>query len=114
MSNSIAFSETTTLNCIVDEDGNPVPEIPRSTEADYFYYEETVVDKMPAKKPPRDPESMLGKLKAIFKPPAVKAVEHLPKREGKFYHVDEQGRVIQTTVRRAYVNPGIGAFSGGF
>ncbi|PKS09837.1 hypothetical protein jhhlp_004460 [Lomentospora prolificans] len=109
-----SFDTTSKLYEILDEEGYPVAAIPKSTETDYFYYKERVVDKMPEKKVPRDPESALGKLKGLFKPPVVKAHERLPKREGKFYHIDNEGKIIETTVRRAYLKPGLNAFGGDF
>ncbi|KAF4837434.1 hypothetical protein CGCSCA4_v012000 [Colletotrichum siamense] len=38
---------------------------------------------------------------------STRAVEALPSTEGKTYHIDEQGRIIETTVRRAAVQKGI-------
>lgn len=70
---------------------------------DYHIVSTRVVKEIPksATKPPTDPKSTFGKLKNMLKPPVVKAVEALPSAEGKTYHVDEQGRIIETTVRRA-------------
>ncbi|KAK2039878.1 hypothetical protein LZ31DRAFT_65094 [Colletotrichum somersetense] len=72
------------------------------TPADNFHYVSTrVVKEMPRAKAPTDPKSRFGRLKNLLKPPVVKAVEALPSHEGKTYHVDEQGQVIETTARRA-------------
>jgi hypothetical protein len=101
---------------VLDEDGYPVDEIPVANESEksYFYYETKVVDKMPEQKAVRakNTTSKLGKLTEMLKGPAVKGHEKTPKREGKFYHVDEQGRVIETTVTRAQATPDANAFSG--
>ncbi|KAK1955764.1 hypothetical protein LY78DRAFT_593405 [Colletotrichum sublineola] len=75
---------------------------PQPTPADDFHYVSTrVVKEMPRAKAPADPKSRFGKLKNLLKPPVVKAVEALPSHEGKTYHVNEQGQVIETTTRRA-------------
>ncbi|WDK21020.1 hypothetical protein CGRA01v4_12309 [Colletotrichum graminicola] len=68
---------------------------------DYHYVTTRVVKEMPRAKPPTDPESRFGKLKNLLKPPVVKAVEALTTHEGKTYHVNEQGQVVETTTRRA-------------
>ncbi|GJC78650.1 hypothetical protein ColLi_01488 [Colletotrichum liriopes] len=75
---------------------------PQPTPSDDFHYVSTrVVKEMPRAKTPTDPKSRLGKLKNLLKPPVVKAVEALPNHEGKTYHVNEQGQIIETTTRRA-------------
>ncbi|TDZ38785.1 hypothetical protein C8035_v006517 [Colletotrichum spinosum] len=51
--------------------------------------------------------------KNMLKPPVVKAVEALPSVEGKTYHVDEEGKIIQTTVRRAAVQKNARSAGGG-
>ncbi|KAK1573587.1 LOW QUALITY PROTEIN: uncharacterized protein LY79DRAFT_593830 [Colletotrichum navitas] len=66
---------------------------------DDFHYVTT--REMPRAKAPTDPESRFGRLKNLLKPPVVKAVEALPSHEGKTYHVNEQGQVVETTTRRA-------------
>ncbi|KAI8275807.1 hypothetical protein K4K56_001271 [Colletotrichum sp. SAR 10_98] len=75
----------------------------------YHIVSTRVVKEIPksATKPPADPNSAFSKLKNMLKPPVVKAVEALPSTEGKTYHIDEQGRIIETTVRRAAVQKGI-------
>ncbi|CAI4219775.1 unnamed protein product [Parascedosporium putredinis] len=90
MGDPITFPAPGTL--ILGEEGYPVSEIPRSTVTEYFYYEEKIVRKMPKLKTDADPNSTLAKLKNLLTPPVVKAYEELPKREGKFYYTDRQGR----------------------
>ncbi|KAK2030627.1 hypothetical protein LX32DRAFT_727182 [Colletotrichum zoysiae] len=103
-------SDANSLHSLVrnaDDDGGPPSRTLRGTDrqptpADNFHYVSTrVVKEMPRAKAPTDPESRLGKLKNLLKPPVVKAVEALPSHEGKAYHVDERGQVIETTTRRA-------------
>ncbi len=72
----------------------------------YLYVKKRVVKKMPEQKPPVDSTSHLGKLRTMLKSPAVKAAEKVHKVEGKSYHVDENGQIIETTVRRAFLSPG--------
>ncbi|KAF9880202.1 hypothetical protein CkaCkLH20_02156 [Colletotrichum karsti] len=81
----------------------------------YHFVSTRVVKEIPksATKPPTDPHSTFGKLKNMLKPPVVKAVEALPSAEGKTYHVDEQGRIIETTVKRAAVQKGHLSAGGG-
>ncbi|OHE91861.1 hypothetical protein CORC01_12869 [Colletotrichum orchidophilum] len=75
---------------------------PQPVRADNYHYVSTrVVKEIPKAKTPADSTSALSKFKKMLKPPVVKAVEALPSHEGKSYHVDEQGRIIETTVRRA-------------
>ncbi|TQN71596.1 hypothetical protein CSHISOI_03930, partial [Colletotrichum shisoi] len=75
---------------------------PQPSASDNFHYVSTrVVKEIPRAKTPSDPKSPLGRLKNLLKPPVVKAVEALPSHEGKSYHVDEQGQIIETTTRRA-------------
>ncbi|KAJ0158287.1 hypothetical protein CTA2_11934 [Colletotrichum tanaceti] len=75
---------------------------PQPGASDNFHYVSTrVVKEIPKAKTPSDPKSPLGRLRNLLKPPVVKAVEALPSHEGKSYHVDEQGRIIETTTRRA-------------
>ncbi|KAK1981393.1 hypothetical protein LZ30DRAFT_720400 [Colletotrichum cereale] len=72
------------------------------TPADDFHYVSTrVVKEMPRAEAPADAKSRFGRLRNLLKPPVVKAVEALPSHEGKTYHVNEQGQVIETTTRRA-------------
>lgn len=110
-----SFSDTSSLApLILYEDGTPVPSIPKSTPSDYFYYKTRFVERMPPVKAATPSGSTLGKLKALLKPPVVSASEKLPKREGRFYHVDGEGRVVETTVRKAFMSPGMNAFGGNF
>ncbi|CCF38783.1 hypothetical protein CH063_09788 [Colletotrichum higginsianum] len=75
---------------------------PQPSASDNFHYVSTrVVKEIPKAKTPSDPKSPLGRLKNLLKPPVVKAVEALPSHEGKSYHVNEQGQIIETTTRRA-------------
>ncbi|KAF6805684.1 hypothetical protein CSOJ01_09329 [Colletotrichum sojae] len=77
---------------------------PQPRPTDNFHVVSTrVVKEIPksATRPPPNPNSRLSRLRNMLKPPVVKAVEALPSVEGKTYHVDEQGRIIETTVRRA-------------
>ncbi|KAK6211277.1 hypothetical protein QIS74_10541 [Colletotrichum tabaci] len=90
-----ADGTTTTTNPLRGTD-------PQPSASDNFHYVSTrVVKEIPKTKTPSDPKSPLGRLKNLLKPPVVKAVEALPSHEGKSYHVDEQGRIIETTTRRA-------------
>ncbi|OLN87522.1 hypothetical protein CCHL11_06135 [Colletotrichum chlorophyti] len=59
-------------------------------------------------------DSPLSRLRNKLKPPAVKAFEELPNHETKTYHVDDQGRIIETTVRRAGMMGNMWAAGGGF
>ncbi|KAL2876607.1 hypothetical protein SGCOL_008185 [Colletotrichum sp. CLE4] len=75
---------------------------PQPARSDNYHYVSTrVVKEIPKAKTPADPNSASSKFKRMLKPPAVRAVEALPTHEGKSYHVDEEGRIIETTVRRA-------------
>ncbi|TDZ49670.1 hypothetical protein CTRI78_v007937 [Colletotrichum trifolii] len=82
---------------------------------DYHIVSTRVVKEIPksAIKPTADPSSRLSKFKNMLKPPVVKAVEALPSVEGKTYHVDEEGRIIETTVRRAAVQKNARSAGGG-
>ncbi|KAK2063993.1 hypothetical protein LY76DRAFT_587848 [Colletotrichum caudatum] len=74
---------------------------PRTPTDDFHYVSTRVVKEVPRAKAPTDPKSRFGRLKNLLKPPVVKAAEALPSHEGKTYHVDEQGQIIETTTRRA-------------
>ncbi|KAK7450757.1 hypothetical protein CaCOL14_007116 [Colletotrichum acutatum] len=75
---------------------------PQPARSDNYHYVSTrVVKEIPKAKTPAETTSALSKFKRMLKPPVVKAVEALPNHEGKSYHVDEEGRIIETTVRRA-------------
>ncbi|KAL0944974.1 uncharacterized protein CTRU02_202861 [Colletotrichum truncatum] len=88
---------------------------PQPVPSDNFHYVSTrVVKEIPksALKAP-DPNSKFTKFKNMLKPPAVKAFEALPSAEGKTYHIDEQGRIIETTVRRGATMGNIYGTGGG-
>jgi hypothetical protein len=106
------FSEASTLKPLLSGQSSAQPDQPID-ESSYFFYTTKVVDKMPEKKV-EDPTSKMSKFKAFLKPPAVKAAENVPQREGKFYHVNEQGQIIETKVTRAFLKPGMNAFGGNF
>ncbi|TEA12248.1 hypothetical protein C8034_v006017 [Colletotrichum sidae] len=82
---------------------------------DYHIVSTRVVKEIPksAIKPTAGPSLRLSKFKNMLKPPVVKAVEALPPVEGKTYHVDEEGRIIETTVRRAAVQKNARSAGGG-
>ncbi|TDZ19790.1 hypothetical protein Cob_v007277 [Colletotrichum orbiculare MAFF 240422] len=82
---------------------------------DYHIVSTRVVKEIPksAIKPTAGPSLRLSKFKNMLKPPVVKAVEALPSVEGKTYHVDEEGRIIETTVRRAAVQKNARSAGGG-
>ncbi|KAK2003002.1 hypothetical protein LX36DRAFT_707435 [Colletotrichum falcatum] len=105
---TVVGSDTNSLRPLVRNTDNGGPLQPlRGTDSqpaptdDFHYVSTRVVKEMPRAKTPTDPKSRFGKLKNLLKPPVVKAVEALPSHEGKTYHVDEQGQVIETTTRRA-------------
>lgn len=108
---TIVGSDTASVHPLIrDADGAgagsaPLRGIDRQPVAtdNYHIVSTRVVKEIPksATKPPADPNSAFSKLKNMLKPPVVKAVEALPSTEGKTYHIDEQGRIIETTVRRA-------------
>jgi len=119
MADKLSMSEASSVykpTLVLDEDGYPVDEVPVANESEksYFYYETKVVDKMPEQRAAKteDTTSKLGKLKEMLTGPAIKGYEKTPKREGRFYHVDEQGRVIETRVTRVHVSLDANAFSG--
>lgn len=105
---------------IVDEDGNPVPEIPRSNGTVLYHYETRIVDRMPAPQRPRS-KSTLEKIKGMLKNP--EEVLRVPgnmletpkarpvlwagaqRGEGRYYYVDQGGRFIETTVTRIHYPP---------
>ncbi|SPO06071.1 uncharacterized protein DNG_08760 [Cephalotrichum gorgonifer] len=91
---------------ILDSDGNQVAEIPYTHESMYYFFKTRVVEKMPETRESRE-STVLGKLTAKLKKmtPAAKAAARVQKREGKYYHIDERGQVIETTVRRAALQP---------
>lgn len=102
---------------IVDENGNTVLEIPRSSATVFYSYETRIVDRMPVLRQPH-PKSTLEKLKDALKAPrdllrvpTDRMKGHNvrpaswggpPSREGRYYHVDQYGRVVETRVTRVY------------
>ncbi|KAF6834182.1 hypothetical protein CMUS01_06255 [Colletotrichum musicola] len=113
---TLVGSDTTSLHPLIrgaDDAGTGTPlrgTQPQPRPTDNFHVVSTrVVKEIPksATRPPPNPNSRLSRLRNMLKPPVVKAVEALPSVEGKTYHVDEQGRIIETTVRRAAVQGNI-------
>lgn len=112
---------------IVDEAGNPVFEIPRSTNTIFYRYETRIVDRMPVSRRPRS-KSALEKLKEVINVPdgllripgnilgAPKARPvswgGAPRGEGRYYYVDGYGRTIETSVTRTSNPPAPPAPSG--
>ncbi|KAF4773419.1 hypothetical protein HER10_EVM0000178 [Colletotrichum scovillei] len=104
---TLVASDTNSLHPLIRNAQDPVDHPLRGTEPqparsdNYHYVSTRVVKEIPKAKVPTDTTSALSKFKRMLKPPVVKAVEALPNHEGKSYHVDEEGRIIETTVRRA-------------
>ncbi|KAJ0309644.1 hypothetical protein COL5a_010594 [Colletotrichum fioriniae] len=104
---TLVASETTSLHPPISNAEGATDRPIRGTEPqparsdNYHYVSTRVVKEIPKAKTPTDTTSALSKFKRMLKPPVVKAVEALPSHEGKSYHVDEEGRIIDTTVRRA-------------
>ncbi|KAK0373904.1 hypothetical protein CCUS01_09901 [Colletotrichum cuscutae] len=104
---TLVASDTNSLHPLIRNAEDPSDHPLRGTEPqparsdNYHYVSTRVVKEIPKAKAPADTMSALSKFKMMLKPPVVKAVEALPSHEGKSYHVDEEGRIIETTVRRA-------------
>jgi hypothetical protein len=80
--------------------GQPLPNI--ASHQDWYRHTWKFVEKAP--KPKR--EGKLSKLMEMLKPPVVSAHEKLPPAEGKYYCLAPDGRIIETTIQRAYVVSG--------
>ncbi|KXH44133.1 hypothetical protein CSIM01_04437 [Colletotrichum simmondsii] len=104
---TLVASDTNSHHPLIRNAQDPIDHPLRGTEPqparsdNYHYVSTRVVKEIPKAKAPADTTSALSKFKRMLKPPVVKAVEALPNHEGKSYHVDEEGRIIETTVRRA-------------
>ena len=113
--------------CIVDENGNPVPEIPRSTATTLYHYKTRIVDRMPIANRPRskstlerlkemlnNPEELLRVPADIIKTSRLRPVSwgSAPKGEGRYYYVDYHWRTVQRTVVKMPLPPKPGKFTG--
>jgi hypothetical protein len=108
--------------------GTAPPEL--DTPRDYFYAETRVVERVPdeyyAKQRRRAEDTaaataaekrgkkgdLLARLKSALASPAVERHRQIPQREGKFYHVNEKGEIVETTVRRAGLYLGFNVVGG--
>lgn len=113
---------------IVDEAGNPVLEIPRSTNTIFYHYETRILDHMPVSGRPHSTLA-LEKLKEvvnspgellripgnILRAPKARPMSWVgaPRGEGRYYYVDQYGRTIETTVTRT-PNPPAQPVPGGY
>lgn len=77
----------------------------RGAPQDYLITKTRVVKSMPKQKEVK-PDGKLKSFLGKFKSPALKRYEEAPKVEGKTYHVNEKGEIIETTTTKAAGRPG--------
>jgi len=88
------------------------PHEPENNGQDFFYTDTRVVKKVPRSyyddqnngskaDGKKVGAGFLDGLKRAFASPAVEKHKEMPRREGKFYHVNENGQIIETKVTRA-------------